>query len=166
VTNLAAGRHRDARLVLVSLAFLASAGFLGLHALATPGVLLPGPNAGFAIATPAGLVVGALFAAASASPLAGPHAGRVLRHRNALLGGLVAVMVAWGRLAGRPAAARRSAAHSRGHRRARRAVCRRRRSLAFAAWRYARLYRRRGGVVTMAVAVAFVLLAEALWRSS
>ena len=40
VTNVAAGRHRDARLVLVSLAFLASAGFLGLHALATPGVLL------------------------------------------------------------------------------------------------------------------------------
>ena len=33
VTNMAAGRHRDARVTLVSLAFLASAGFLGLHAL-------------------------------------------------------------------------------------------------------------------------------------
>jgi len=32
-------------------ALLASAGFLGLHALATPGVLLEGPNAGFQIAT-------------------------------------------------------------------------------------------------------------------
>src|SRR5262249_4707360 len=30
----------DARLSLVSLAFIASAGFLGLHAIATPGVLL------------------------------------------------------------------------------------------------------------------------------
>ena len=40
VTNIAAGRYRDARVVLISLAFLSSAGFLGLHALATPGVLL------------------------------------------------------------------------------------------------------------------------------
>ena len=47
VTNVVATRQRDARLVLVSLAFLASAGFLGLHALATPGVLLDTPNAGF-----------------------------------------------------------------------------------------------------------------------
>src|SRR6478672_8281389 len=39
LTNLAASRYRDARLVLVSLAFLSSAGFLGLHALATPAVL-------------------------------------------------------------------------------------------------------------------------------
>src|SRR5687768_118341 len=46
LTNLVAGRHRDPRLVLVSLAFLASAGFLALHALATPGVLLTQPNAG------------------------------------------------------------------------------------------------------------------------
>src|SRR5580765_2005420 len=44
VTNLAAGRYRDARLILVSLAFMASAGFLGLHALATPCVLLAQPN--------------------------------------------------------------------------------------------------------------------------
>ena len=32
-------RRRDARLLLIGLAFLVSAGFLGLHALATPGVL-------------------------------------------------------------------------------------------------------------------------------
>ena len=55
VTNVAADRRRDARLVLVSLAFLSSAGFLGLHALATPGVLLSHPNTGFTIATPVGL---------------------------------------------------------------------------------------------------------------
>ena len=45
------------RLFLVSLAFLAAAGFLGLHALATPGVLLDGPNAGSSLATPVGLLV-------------------------------------------------------------------------------------------------------------
>ena len=46
VTNVAAGRYRDARLVLISFAFLSAAGFLGLHALATPGVLVEKPNAG------------------------------------------------------------------------------------------------------------------------
>ena len=35
-TGEQAGRHADARLVLVSLAFACAAGFLGLHALATP----------------------------------------------------------------------------------------------------------------------------------
>jgi cyanate permease len=42
VTSVVAGRQRDARLVLISLAFFSAAGFLGLHALATPGVLLAG----------------------------------------------------------------------------------------------------------------------------
>ena len=44
--GVAARRRRDARLFLVSLAFISTSGFLGLHALATPGVLL-GKNAGF-----------------------------------------------------------------------------------------------------------------------
>ena len=82
VTNIAAGRYRDARLTLISLAFLSSAGFLGLHALATPGVLLDSPNIGFAIATPVGLIIASVFAAASATPLAGPRAMDVLRVRT------------------------------------------------------------------------------------
>ena len=60
-TNAAAARHRDARVILVSLAFLVAAGFLGLHALATPGVLLHGPNTGFTIATPVGLTIAAVL---------------------------------------------------------------------------------------------------------
>ena len=40
-----AQRRRDARVFLISLAFIASFGFLALHALATPDVLL-GKNAG------------------------------------------------------------------------------------------------------------------------
>src|SRR5688572_19575644 len=79
LTNVAASRYRDARLILVSLAFLASAGFLGLHALATPGVLLASPNTGFVAATPIGLLIASFFAAASVSPFAGPHAVTVLR---------------------------------------------------------------------------------------
>ncbi|HMD12359.1 MAG TPA: hypothetical protein VKG90_08495, partial [Marmoricola sp.] len=61
--GVAARRRRDARLFLVSLAFVSAAGFLGLHALATPGVLI-GKNAGFELATPVGLVVAGVFAAA------------------------------------------------------------------------------------------------------
>ena len=95
LTNVAAGQYRDARVVLISLAFLASAGFLGLHALATPGVLLPSANVGFAVATPVGLIIASVFAAASMSPLAGPRARTVLRLRPYLLGGLLLAMVAW-----------------------------------------------------------------------
>src|ERR1051326_1546463 len=51
--SIAGRRRRDARLFLISLACLSSAGFLGLHALATPGVLL-GKNSGFELATPGG----------------------------------------------------------------------------------------------------------------
>ena len=54
LTSEVAGQRGDSRLFMVSLALLASAGFLGLHALATPGVVLEGPNAGFQIATPSG----------------------------------------------------------------------------------------------------------------
>jgi adenylate cyclase len=64
-TGEAARRRGDARLFLVSLSLLVSAGFLGLHALATPGVVLDEPNAGFVIATPVGLLLAALPAAAS-----------------------------------------------------------------------------------------------------
>ncbi len=163
VTNVAAGRHRDARLVLVSLAFMASAGFLGLHALATPGVLLAGSNTGFVIATPIGLVIGSMFAAASASPLAGPHAGTILRRRSALLGGLLVVMAAWGVVSltampplNRPPPTGEVAGPLIAFAAAGTGL------FGAAAWRYFGFYRRRGGVVTLAVAVAFVLLAEAL----
>ena len=77
--SVAARRRRDARLLLISLAFIASSGFLGLHALATPGVLLAGPNAGFELATPFGLVVAGAFAAASSLELSGETGRRVLR---------------------------------------------------------------------------------------
>jgi adenylate cyclase len=91
----AAGRRGDARVLLVSLAFLSASGFLGLHALATPGVLLAGKNAGFQIASAIGLFVGAVFAAASALPLGVRGAMAVVRGRRLLLGGLVAALVLW-----------------------------------------------------------------------
>jgi class 3 adenylate cyclase len=163
VTNVAASRYRDARLILVSLAFLASAGFLGLHALATPGVLLPNPNAGFVIATPIGLVLASIFGAASTSSLAGPRASTVLRRRGQLTGGLVALMAAWGALSVArlpPLDGPPPAQEGAGPLTVLAVVAVP--LFAYAAWRYVELYRHRGGAVPLAVAVAFVLLAEAM----
>jgi adenylate cyclase len=94
-TSGVALRRSDARLYLVSLAFLSAAGFLGLHALATPGVLLAGPNQGFAVATPVGLLVSGLFAAASALPLPPDRSRTIMRRARLLRGGLVGAMALW-----------------------------------------------------------------------
>ena len=90
-----ARRRRDARLLLVSLAFVASFGFLALHALATPDVLL-GKNAGFELATPVGLVVAGAFAAASAVELSAARAAFVMRRSRTLVVGLAVLLVVWG----------------------------------------------------------------------
>jgi adenylate cyclase len=91
---VAARRRRDARLLLISLAFIVSAGFLGLHALATPGVLL-GKNAGFELATPVGLVAAGAFAAASAPELSPRRAATVVGAAPILLGVVLAMLVVW-----------------------------------------------------------------------
>jgi adenylate cyclase len=65
-TGAAARRRGDRRVHLVSLGFLAASGFLALHALATPQVLLDKPNLGFVVATPIGLLLAGALAALSA----------------------------------------------------------------------------------------------------
>ena len=92
--SAAARARRDARLLLISFAFIASSGFLGLHALATPGVLV-GPNAGFELATPVGLVFASAFAAASSRELSPEVAHAIVRNGNALLAALAGVMALW-----------------------------------------------------------------------
>jgi adenylate cyclase len=163
VTNEAATRRGDARLVLVSLAFMASAGFLGLHALATPGVLLPEPNAGFVLATPVGLAIASAFAALSVSRFAGPRGIDLLRRRTALRNGLLLAMIAWagvslarlpplsGPLPPREATGPLIALAAVG------VVL-----FAYAALRYAELHRRRGSGMALAIAAAFVLLAQSM----
>ncbi|HZG91725.1 MAG TPA: adenylate/guanylate cyclase domain-containing protein, partial [Pseudonocardia sp.] len=91
-----ARRHDDARLLLVALGFLAAALFLGLHAVATPGVLLASRNAGFALATPVGLLLGAGFAAAATADLDGERGRAVLRAAPALRRTLIALTAVWG----------------------------------------------------------------------
>ena len=74
----AARRRRDSRTVLIALACTTAAGFLGLHALATPGVLL-GSNPGFELATPVGLAMAGVIAAISAVEFGPPAADRILQ---------------------------------------------------------------------------------------
>ena len=90
-----AKRRSDARLALVSMSFVASAAFLGLHALATPRVVISHANAGFLVAVPIGLAVAAVFALWSAIPLEGARARWVAGHFDTMRFGLVAIVVAW-----------------------------------------------------------------------
>jgi class 3 adenylate cyclase len=94
-TGDTARRRGDARLFVVALAFLAAAGFLGLHALATPGVLLEQRTAGFVLATPVGLLVAAVFAALSATRAVERNATAIVTRAGALRAGLIALMLAW-----------------------------------------------------------------------
>ncbi len=163
VTGDAAGRRGDARLLLVSLAFLAAAGFLGLHALATPQVLLDTPNAGFVVATPVGLLVAGAFAAASALELSPEASTRLVARGTALRVALFLAMAAWAAvsLAGiAPLESPLPEEEARGW------------LLAFAvpgialfalaAAGYLALYRRRPAPLLLGVVTAYVLLAEAM----
>jgi len=159
----AAARRGDARVLLVALAFLASSGFLALHALATPGVLLSGKNAGFQIASAIGLLIAAGFAGASALPLGDAWSAAVLRERRLLLVSVGVALAVWAVLAlgtlppldepVTPEAARGPLLVLWGA-----GVL----LYGFAAYRYARLYVRRRAPVALAVASAWVLLAEAM----
>jgi class 3 adenylate cyclase len=162
-TGTAARRRGDARVFLVSLAFLCAAGFLGLHALATPQVLLEGKNAGFSLATPVGLLGAGALAAASSATLTADRAGALMRRAGALQNGLVAVMAAWAAVSlasvaplDNPAAPERASGPL----------------LALAAGgvvlyaiavvRYLRLHARRPAGILVVFASAFALLAEAM----
>ena len=160
--GVAARRRRDARLFLVSLAFVSAAGFLGLHALATPGVLI-GKNAGFELATPVGLVVAGVFAAASGFPLRARAAERVLSWAWLLTGSVFVLMAIWAAISlaeVRPLAGELGTEQLDGWQITLAAI-----GVVLytaAAIGYYRLYRRRGVSFLLGIALAFALLAEAM----
>jgi adenylate cyclase len=161
--SVAARRRRDARLFLASLAFISSAAFLGLHALATPGVLL-GKNAGFELATPVGLVLAGAFAAVSSLEYSPAASARVMRRSGLLLGVVAACVALWAvvslvelapldePLPGGEVDGWQVALAVVG------VVL-----YSAAAVGYWRLYVRRRAGVLLATTLAFVLLAEAMW---
>jgi len=160
-TGAAAVRRGDARVLFVSLAFLSSAGFLALHALATPGVLVAVPNPGFVVATPVGLALGSVFAAWSTADLTGDRAVGAVRLGRQLRFVLLALMVLWAVLSigelppltGDIAKVERLPALL-----AVPAIV----LYGYAAWRYLTLWRSRHAPMLVAIMAAFLLLAEAM----
>jgi adenylate cyclase len=163
VASEAASRRDDDRTFLVSMALLASACFLGLHALATPGVLLHDMTAGFSLAARVGLLVAAGFAAISALDTDRWLVRVLSRHRRWVRAALGLVLIVWAiaslarvPLLDRPLppdevppplgllALVGVALY------------------AIAAVRYAELYRERRRPLPLAVVVAFTLMAEAM----
>ncbi len=92
----AAERRADARVLLLSLAFMATGGFMLLHAVGTHDVLFTKQHSGFQIAISVGLLVSAVFAAASAFVDLRFEAGRwLIRNRGYLRASILLAMAAW-----------------------------------------------------------------------
>jgi adenylate cyclase len=158
-----ARRRGDARVFLVSLVFLATGGFLALHALATPGVLLDGKNTGFVVATPIGLFLGGCFAALSGLEIGSERSLAIVGRERELRLGLLIVLAGWAvwSLASlppldQPLPPSDATGPLVGFAVAGGAL------YAFAAWRYGELYGRRPAFLLVAVVVAWILLTEAL----
>ncbi|MEO3812992.1 adenylate/guanylate cyclase domain-containing protein [Sphaerisporangium sp. B11E5] len=92
----AASRRDDARLLLVSLVFLACAGFFLLHGLATPTIILAKGSYGFDIGQPVGLLVASVLAFVSSLPLGERAAKAVIARADLLRAGLIVLLVLWG----------------------------------------------------------------------
>ncbi|HEU5363612.1 MAG TPA: adenylate/guanylate cyclase domain-containing protein [Gaiellaceae bacterium] len=92
----AAERRADARVLLLSLAFMATGGFMLLHAIGTHEVLFMHQHAGFQIAISVGLLVSAVFASASAFVDLRPEVGPwLIRNRGYLRASILLAMAAW-----------------------------------------------------------------------
>jgi adenylate cyclase len=160
----AAERRSDARVLLLSLAFMTTGGFMLLHAVGTHQVLFEAEHPGFKVALSTGLLVSAVFASASAFVDLRPEiAPWLIRNRGYFRGSILLVMAVWFGLTvfdlppldGPHVEAARSSLLA---------------SLAFggtvvygvSAYRYWRLFRRHRKLLLGAVAACFVLLAEAM----
>ena len=163
----AAERRGDARVFLLSLAFRATAGFLAIHAIGTPGVLLNNDLPGFRVAIPVGLLVAALFAGASAFiDLRPGFAACVVRHRAGLRAVVLVTMAAWviWTLLELPPLAGTSAEGAGMLLQTVAALG----AVAYgaSAARYLVVYRRRMTLLPSSVVTCFILLAEALFGSA
>jgi len=126
-------------------------------------VLLEKKNAGFVVATPVGLAIASIFAAASALDLSPSASAAVMRRQWALRGIVFGLLGAWcvyslSGLAPLDHALTEEEAHGPLYALAAIGLP----LYAFAAVRYVQLYRRRPAPMPAAVAAAFTLLAEAM----
>jgi hypothetical protein len=163
-TGEAAGRRGDARVLLISLGFLATGAFLGLHAVRTPGVLFSQDLAGFSVAIPLGLLIVAALAVTSAFIDLRPTAAAAIIRREPLVRwavlGAAALWFGW-TVAKLPPLRGPS---SEGARRSLLAVLAGVAAAAYAvaAARYYAIYRKQRGLLPASIIACFVLLAEAM----
>ena len=92
----AANRRGDARVLLLSLAFMATGGFMWLHAVGTPTILFSQTHSGFQVAIPMGLLVAAVFAAGSAYVDVRPDVAiGLIRRRTLMRAAVLVAMAVW-----------------------------------------------------------------------
>lgn len=97
VQILRAARIReDARLLIIGYAFMLAAGFLFLHALATPGVIVSSANGGFEIATPVGLALASVFFAFASFEFSTATSQRIVDRARTTTWVIIGLMVVWG----------------------------------------------------------------------
>ena len=160
----AAERRGDARVLLLSMAFLATGSFMTIHAIGTPGVLVSRPVAGLTVAIPVGLLLASMFAAGSAFVDVWPGlAASVIRRRRLLracLLGAVALWCVWSVTELAPLTHPRSEGSNASLLGVMAAVG----TVAYAvsALRYWQVYRDHLGLLPVSVIACFVLLSEAL----
>jgi adenylate cyclase len=160
----AAKRRGDARILLLSLAFMATGGFMGLHAFGTVGVLFSESRAGFQIAIPVGLLVAAVFAVSSAFIDLRPELGpRLIRRRGQLRAAVLVAMAVWflWTLASLPPLQGPNSEAATGRVLATLAILGTV-MYAVSAFRYWRLFRSRPTLLSTAVIACFLLLSEAM----
>jgi adenylate cyclase len=92
----AARRRGDARVLLLSLAFLATSGFMGIQAAGTQGLLHERSLPGFTVSMTVGLLVAAPFTLAAAFVDRAPRlCAAVVRARRWLLASVAVVLIGW-----------------------------------------------------------------------
>jgi class 3 adenylate cyclase len=167
VAGQAAHRRGDARVLLLSLAFLVTGAFVALHALGSPGVLLNNELPGFKVAIPVGLLVAAVLACASAFvDLRPASALGVVRRESSLRFSVIAAMAIWAAftLAELPPLAGSRAEG--GGVLFRTLAATGAATYVISAVRYGVLYRRNMSLLPASVIACFVLLAEAMFGSA
>ncbi len=92
----AARMREDARLLIIGYAFMLAAGFLFLHALATPGVIVSSPNGGFEIATPVGLALASALFAFASFEFSAETSLRIVDQARATTWAIIGLMAVWG----------------------------------------------------------------------
>lgn len=91
----AARQRGDARVLIVGYAFMLAAGFLALHALATPGVIVEAANGGFEIATPVGLALASVLFGLATFDFSAEQSQSIVERDRIVRWLLVGLMGAW-----------------------------------------------------------------------